>query len=144
MASASFPSSLVIPKRTRLTGGSGITGNDSGFTQSNPNAPEGSQVAFLQNAGSSISQSLTLASGTYVLDFSAAQRVAWQSGQQDFEVLIDGNVVGQFTPTSSNYAGYSTASFSVGLGTHTIKFLSLDTSGGDNTALIDNVQIVPS
>lgn len=125
-----------------FSGNAGITGNGSGFTMDNPNAPEGSQAAFLQVGGSSISQQVTLASGTYVLDFSAAQRVAYQSGVQDFEVLVDGNVVGTFTPASSSYVGYSTASFTLSSGTHTIEFLGLDSAGGDNTALIDNVQLL--
>ena len=31
-----------------FTGSSGISGNNSGFTSGNPNAPQGAQVAFLQ------------------------------------------------------------------------------------------------
>ena len=30
------------------TGGAGVAGNGSGFTACNPNAPEGTQVGFLQ------------------------------------------------------------------------------------------------
>jgi hypothetical protein len=56
----------------------GVAGNGSGFTAGNPDAPEGTQVAFLQGAGASISQSLTFASGTYSLSFLAAQRGNYQ------------------------------------------------------------------
>lgn len=126
-----------------FAGNSGVTGNGTGFTGRNPNAPEGTQVAFLQMSGSSIAQSVSMAAGTYAVDFFAAQRVAYQSSQQNFEVLVDGNVVGQFTPGGSDYASYSTAAFTVAAGTHTISFVGLDTAGGDNTAFIDDVQVMP-
>ena len=44
-------------------GNSGISGNNSGFTSGTPNAPQGVQCAFLQGAGSSISQTLSFAGG---------------------------------------------------------------------------------
>jgi hypothetical protein len=34
------------------SGGAGVAGNGSGFTASNPKAPEGTQVGFLQGTGS--------------------------------------------------------------------------------------------
>ncbi len=50
-----------------FTGSSGISSNNSGFTSGNPPAPQGNQVAFLQQYGS-ISQSVPVAtSGSYVL-----------------------------------------------------------------------------
>ena len=125
-----------------FAGNAGITGNGSGFTAQNPDAPEGGQVGFLQFAGSTISQSLTLAAGTYVVNFQAAQRVQWQYGRQDFQVLVDGAAVGTFKPASGTYAGYSTGAFAVAAGAHTIAFAGLDTAGGDNTAFIDAVRVV--
>ena len=57
-----------------FSGGSGISGNNSGFTSGNPPAPQGVQVAFLQETGS-FSQTVTgWAAGSYVLTFDAAQR----------------------------------------------------------------------
>ena len=57
-----------------FTGSSGISGNNSGFTSGNPNAPQGAQVAVLQQTGS-FSQSVAgLTAGSYVLTFDAAQR----------------------------------------------------------------------
>ncbi len=57
-----------------FAGSSGLSGNGSGFTAGNPPAPEGSQVALLQNTGS-FSQSFTSsATGSYTLTFDAAQR----------------------------------------------------------------------
>lgn len=125
-----------------FTGSAGISGNGSGFTALNPNAPQGSQVAFLQSVGSSISQTVTLAAGTYYVDFWAAQRVQWQSGLQDSELLIDGNVVGAFTPAAGGFYQFFSTPITVGAGTHTITFQGLDTAGGDNTVFIDVVQWV--
>jgi O-glycosyl hydrolase len=124
-------------------GRSGISGNGSGFTAQNPNAPEGSQVAFLQMAGSSISQTVSLAAGTYAISFQAAQRVQWQNGQQDFAVMIDGAVVATFNPADGAYTSYTTGAITLTAGTHTFTFAGLDTAGGDNTAFIDNVRLLP-
>src|SRR6266568_2826343 len=79
-----------------LAGNSGLTGNASGFTASNPNAPEGSQVAFVQTTGS-MSQPMTFAAASYKLVFSAAQRnyaAAWQT----FNVTLDGLVLPNLAP----------------------------------------------
>jgi hypothetical protein len=117
--------------------GSGVAGNGSAFTAGNPDAPEGSQVAFLQGLGS-FSQSLTFAAGTYSISFLAAQRGNYQEGSgQTFEVLVDGLVVGTFTPAGTTYTAYSTTPFTVGAGAHTLAFVGLDEQ--DNTAFIDQV-----
>ena len=77
-------------------GQAGVSGNGSGFTSGNPNAPQGSQVAFLQNAGS-FSQAVTLTAGSYAISFSAAQRATYQSSTQTFQLLIDGVVRVSYT-----------------------------------------------
>ena len=124
-----------------FTGGSGISGNNSGFTSGNPPAPQGVQVAFLQGTGS-FTQSVTgWAAGSYVLTFDAAQRGNVGVSQQNLDVLIDGIVVGTFTPSGTSYQSYSTVAFTVTAGTHTIEFQGLDSAGGDNTAFIDAVSI---
>jgi hypothetical protein len=51
----------------------GITSDGSPFTAGNPYAPDGTQVALLEESGS-ISQSVYLNAGTYNLSFMAAQR----------------------------------------------------------------------
>lgn len=122
-------------------GSAGVTGNASGFTAGNPNAPQGSQVAFLQGTGS-MSQSITLSAGTYQLEFLAAQRKNTQHGGQTFRVLIDGSVIGTFTPGSTQYASYATGSFTVTEGTHSLAFQALNPRGGDNTVFIDVVQVI--
>jgi hypothetical protein len=124
-----------------FSGASGISGNNSGFTSGNPPAPQGVQVAFLQQTGS-FSQSVAgWAAGSYVLTFEAAQRANHQASHQNFNVLIDGTVVGTFTPTGTSYQSYMTSSFTVTAGSHTIEFQGLDSAGGDNTAFIDAVAL---
>jgi subtilase family serine protease len=121
--------------------GSGVAGNGSAFTAGNPNAPDGTQVAFLQGTAS-FHQAVTFAAGTYSLSFSAAQRQNFQASSQTFEVEIDGTVVGTFTPASTNYSTLTTSSFTIATaGSHTITFVGTNPNGGDNTAFIDAVQV---
>jgi hypothetical protein len=122
-----------------FSGDAGISGNGSGFTSGNPDAPEGVQVAFLQETGS-FSQAVSgWAAGTYTLTFDAAQRGNFGTSRQDFDVLVDGVVVGTFTPSGTSYQAYTTAAFTVAAGSHTIVFRGLDSAGGDNTAFVDAV-----
>lgn len=124
-----------------FSGGSGIAGNGSGFTASNPGAPEGTQVAFVQMNGSASQTVTNWSAGTYTIHFQAAQRGKYNASSEDFRVLLDGQVVGTFRPSGSIYANYTTAAFTVGAGPHTIMFQGLNSNGGDNTALIDSVLI---
>lgn len=124
-----------------FSGLAGVTGNASGYTAGNPNAPQGTQVAFLQSTGS-MSQSITLSAGTYQLEFLAAQRKNTQHGGQTFRVLIDGSVIGTFTPGSTHYASYATGPFTVNEGTRVVAFQALNPRGGDNTVFIDVVQVI--
>ena len=123
-----------------FTGNAGVAGNGSGFTAGNPNAPDGSQVGFLQGNGS-ISQSVLLPAGTYSLSFEAAQRGNDNNGGQTFEVLVDGDAVGTFTPPGTGYTLFTTGSFTVASGSHTISFVGLNPLGGDNTAFLDHVSL---
>jgi len=125
---------------------SGITGNGNPFTNGNPNAPEGSQVAFLQAAGSFQQSIGPLRAGTtYAIIFAAAQRgncCAGNGSAQDFQVLLDGAPLGAFKPASTSYTYLTTSVFSATTGMHTLTFAGLDTAGGDNTAFIDDVRLM--
>jgi hypothetical protein len=124
-----------------FTGDAGLAGNFSGFTAANPAAPEGQQVAFLQRLGM-ISQTVTLNAGTYTLSLQAAQRGNFQSAQQDFQVKIDNQVVATFTPSGTTYSTLVTPTFTVATtGSHTITFVGLNSAGGENTALLDDVKL---
>jgi len=76
-----------------------------------------------------------------VLTFRAAQRGVNQASRQDFRVLVDGVVVGTFTPSGTYYQSCSTEVFTVTAGSHTIAFQGLDSAGGDNAALIDGITL---
>jgi hypothetical protein len=86
---------------------------------------------------------VTLAAGTYNLSFYAAQRANVPQTGQTFEVLVDGQLQA-YTPQGTNYTGFTTPTFTVTAGRHTIKFVGLNPNGGDNTAFIDQVSITPT
>ena len=122
--------------------GSGIVANGSGF--SNPNAPEGTQAAFVQSYGS-IAQTLSgFTPGTlYTITYSAAQRSgASQNGGESWNVVIDGNSIKVNSPGSTSFTTY-TATFTATANTHTLSFAGTDLVGGDNTVFIDNVRVSP-
>jgi hypothetical protein len=121
-----------------FTGTSGISANGSGFTTSNPPAPEGSQVAVLQET-SSFSQTISgWTPGTYTLSFQAAQRAA-EPAQQNFRVLIDNKVVGTFQPAGTSYQAYTTSPFVITTGDHVVTFQGVDSAASDNTVFIDDI-----
>jgi RHS repeat-associated protein len=122
-----------------FTAPSGIAAINSSYT-SGANPPDGGQVAYLEQTGS-FSQSMALPAGSYQIGFQSAQRSTVNTHPQIFNVLVDGNVVGSFTPTGTTYQGYYTGVFTVAAGSHTITFQGVNSAGGDNTALIDSVFI---
>ena len=124
-----------------FSGEAGISANNSAFTSGNPLAPEGTQVAFLQQTGSFSQSVYGWDAGSYQLTFDAAQRANFGASNEDFQVLVDGAVVGKFTPAGTAYQTYTTAPFPVAAGSHTITFQGLDTAGGDYTAFIDDVNV---
>jgi hypothetical protein len=131
------------PKNTAWTyaGTSGVSGNNSGFTSGDPTAPQGLAVAFLQMTGS-ISQTTTgWSTSPYVISFQAAQRNTYGLQAQDFAVQVDGVTIGTFKPVGGFYSTFTTAPFTVSAGSHVVKFLGLDTAGGDNTAFLDSIAI---
>ena len=85
-----------------FAGDSGVIGNGSGFTAGNPAAPQGTQVAFLQETGSIMQTVTGWTAGSYQLSFAAAQRGNYNVGGQDFQVLVDGASVGTFKPAGTS------------------------------------------
>ncbi|OAI40494.1 hypothetical protein AYO40_00745 [Planctomycetaceae bacterium SCGC AG-212-D15] len=126
------------------TGGAGVAGDQSGFTNGNPNSPNGTQVGFLQENGAATQAVDIATAGYYSLSFLAAQRQFSQQpgGPQIIEVLVDGNVVGTIRPVGTDYMTYSTGVFSLTAGVHAITFQGMNTSG-DSTAFIDSINLVP-
>src|SRR5437764_1430837 len=72
-------------------GSAGVTSNGSAFTAANPGAPQGSQVAFLQQLGTA-STNFAVSSGTFVITFMMARRGNF-GGNPTFRALVDGNIV---------------------------------------------------
>ena len=96
-----------------FAGGAGISANGSGFTAGNPAAPQGLQVAFIQGTGS-ITQSVGgWSAGNYTISFDAAQRGNYGTSVENFEVLVNGNVVGTFNPTGTSYQTYTTGTTNI-------------------------------
>ena len=130
-----------------LTGGDGLIVPPSAFNS--PPAPDGSQIAFVQNLGS-ISQTLNFASpGQYTLTLLAAGR-SGENGANTIQVEMDGSPAGAaFTPRVSPATGATatftaeTISFTVYTpGQHTLSFNGiLPRSNGDSTTFIDTVAI---
>lgn len=77
---------------------------------------------------------------TYYVNNLAGSNCNDANGNEDFQVLLDGTVIGTFTPTGTGYTDYATT-FSTTSGTHTLEFQGLDSGGGDRTSFIDNVRL---
>jgi hypothetical protein len=127
-----------------FTGASGIQGNGSAWGA--PNAPGGSQTAFVQNQGS-FSQVVNFPAqaGAYNITFLAAQRACCGAPplRQQIKVSIDGVEIGRASPSSTTSYQTFTYSFTVPAGAHTVAFAGTVTSG-DASAFIDTVSITPS
>ncbi|RYD67244.1 MAG: DUF642 domain-containing protein, partial [Verrucomicrobiaceae bacterium] len=122
--------------------GSGVAANGSGF--GSPNAPHGTQVAFLQNLGT-ITQTLTgfTPGKTYTLSYLAAQR-GGGSGGQTWDVKIGSSVIqSNNTPGSTIFVSY-TINFVASATSQTLAFVGTNLSGGDRTVFIDNVTLTRS
>ena len=118
-----------------FTGHGGIAAN--GSQLGNPNAPEGAQAAFVQDSGS-FSQSIAFsATGTYTIGFQAAYGTG---GADSFEVLVGGQNLGTFTPSSStSYQSYHVTFSISATGAYTVEFLGQGSTS--QTSLIDGVWI---
>ena len=124
-----------------FTGLAGVTSSNSAFTAGGSAAPQGQQVAFVQNQGS-LSQTINdLAAGTYHLNFAMAQRTNFTNTPETFQVLVDNQVVGTFTTSSGTYETKSSSSITLGSGTHVFTFRGMNNSG-DSTVFLDSINLV--
>jgi len=123
--------------------GSGISGNQSGLTDKNSNAPDYHQVAFIQQAGSiSITAKFpTSASGMYKISAYASQRGNYTQTDQTIDISVDGQSKGNWHPTGTSYTLMTTGQFTMTPGNHVIKFTGLATS--DSMAFLDKVRLEP-
>lgn len=138
------PSGAVWTFSGATDNGSGLIANGSGF--SNPNAPEGTQAAFVQRLGT-ISQTFSgfVPGSNYTIRFAAAQRPGSnQHGGQSWDVKIDGNVIASYNPGAgaTTYVDYQ-ASFTATATNHILTFAGSNFQGGDNTVFIDHIRFSP-
>jgi cell surface hyaluronidase len=117
--------------------------NGSPYVVDNPAAPQGTTVLRIQNLGNATLAVNIPAAGSYRLRMLVAQRKQGTTNNaQVLEVTIGGNIqVDQFQPASSNYTEQVTRTFTAAAGATTIKFSGLNLNGGDNTALVDRIQL---
>jgi len=83
----------------QFSGIAGVSANNSAFTVGNPNAPSGTQVAFIKNTGS-MSQPVYLDAGVYNLSLLAAQRLNYNTQNENINVFVDSALVGVIAPAS--------------------------------------------
>jgi PEP-CTERM motif len=131
-------------------GGSGVINNVGGtawFGSSPPTGSSGSQFAFVQGAGSSISQTFSIATaGTFGISWLDAGRPNFgaYAGDQTYQVSLNSSVVGTYSTISG--VGFNDEVANLGFlssGVYTLTFLGLPTtqSTPDETAFIDSVNI---
>lgn len=121
-------------------GMAGIAGNGAALMVGNAPAPIGNQVAFLYNQ-SSILQSVSLAAGSYMLSFQAAQLDAIANSQEQIEVLLDGLIVITVKP-GTGYGAYSGTFTITSPGNYTLQFQGIPPSTGNGSAaLLDDVTL---
>lgn len=116
---------------------SGIQGNGSQWHGTN--APDGTQVAFLQNIGF-VTQSVTLAQGTYSLTFQAARRL---DQSNPVAVIFNGSQIGLVNPAANDFTTHEISIVVAEAGTFDITFTgTAGSSGGDKSSFIDAVSLV--
>jgi hypothetical protein len=118
----------------------GVQKNGSAFGATT--APEGVQTAFIQSVNGvhgEISQSVSLAAGTYRISVQAAKRTNY-GGAQTVDVWVGQTLVGSITPSSGSFDSYTTSTFTVASGNHNVRFVGTAASG-DHTAFIDSVNV---
>ena len=120
---------------------SGVQGAGSVFSAGNP-PWLGSQTAFIQS-DSSIRQTVNGAAGDYQIFAAVGQRAS--TAQPLMAVFVDGAQIDTFAPSAAYYQGYSSPSFSLSAGSHTIGFANLRIyPPTDSSLLLDAVVLVPA
>ncbi|REG34604.1 G8 domain-containing protein [Archangium gephyra] len=126
-----------------FNGLSGLSRNASGFTASNPAAPEGSQVLFLQGASSASTAVSIPRGGYYRFRLKAALRAnnPVQPPAKNIRLTLGGTQVGEFRLASTQYVEQSSAAIYLDAGVNTVSLVGVDTSAGDHTGLVDDLRM---
>ncbi|WP_338285290.1 LamG-like jellyroll fold domain-containing protein [Luteolibacter sp. LG18] len=129
-----------------FSGMSGVSGLNSAYVIGNRAAPQGTQVAYLQNTGS-ISQSITgfTPGSFYTVKFLASQRQSLYQLGSTFDLRIDGRTIKSFYPSQqgSTY-GEFTATFTATAASHVLSFAGTNANGGTSMVMLDRVIIAPA
>lgn len=123
-------------------GQAGIARSGSTWTTGATPVPQGSQVAYVRNAGR-VSRPIGLTRND-VLRFSATQRRSGTTGSQGLGVYVNGVLQGSVvTPSASRWTTYAVNLSVPREGAYTLEIRGTTTQAGqDRTALIDQVVIV--
>jgi fibro-slime domain-containing protein len=78
--------------------------------------------------------------GYYALSFKAAQR-DYPDNLQSFGVMLDGDILGTFTPSGTDYETIVTNAFYAVAGYHTFRIYGLNET--DDTVFLDDFRLVP-
>jgi hypothetical protein len=127
-------------------GGSGIAANGSGF--SFPDAPDGTQVAFIQDANGTYGQiTLALSGLTADMDYDATFYTAERPDYPANPLVVDfdGSQVGSYADMSSGFTLQTTSSFEATGGADTLTFTgqALPALGGNVGLDLVTIQSVP-
>ena len=144
---ASYQSGFHVPGWTFLSvsgvNAAGLISPPSDYAA--PLAPDGAQVAFLQEASASFSQTITVpAAGPCVLTYFVAGRPnnGTSGGSVTYSVLLDSTIlVTNAVTTDGQGFTLQTVPFTATAGSHLLAFINSATLAGDNTAFFDDIQI---
>ena len=123
-----------------FTGTSGLARNGSEWYA--PLAPEGQQAAFLEDQGTIAQTLYDLPAGTYQLSFSAIQRSDGDVTANGLSILVDGTVVMTVAAEdllTAAWRQFTTPTFTLTEGTHTITFQGLGDATGTAASALDAV-----
>jgi hypothetical protein len=115
---------------------SGIAEAGSAFTPTTP-IPNGIAVAFVQSNGGNngqLQQGLTVPTGSYQVNFQAAQRICCTTLDQSLNVFINGVFVGNIQPGANGYTAFTSATFAVTAPALTASISSTAGASGSTTA----------
>lgn len=123
-----------------FTGTCGVQHNGSAFGAIQ--APEGLQTAYIQSITSpTISQSIYFPAGDYTINILAAQRSGYPVNP--IKITVAGTSLSStISPTSTSFASYASAQFTVSTAGNYMVTLAGTVSGGDSEAFIDDVCVV--
>ncbi len=126
-----------------FNGLSGLSRNASAFTASNPNAPEGAQVLFLQGASSASTPVSIPRGGFYRVRLRAALRAndPAQPPAKNLRATFGATQLGEFRLTSIQYLEYLSPAIYLDASAGTLTLTGVDTAPGDHTGLVDDLRL---